>query len=144
MKTTALATCLALLPALGPHNEVSAQTMTSQKISPSAVETAGARGVVRVIVQVAPPAPTGQEADANPPCVNADCAKLDLANSLLPTEAPLIEMLPGNLILMETTPAGLEVLRKLPQVISVAEDGVSPPNDAGPDIAPEFDAPTVE
>lgn len=127
MRILILATGLSLAVIAVPVQKAFSEMSGSPKTEASVLEKAEERGLVRVIVSIDSTSEAAKSAGSQ--CSNDECAKLELASVLLPTEAPLIEILPGNQVLMEVTPAGLDVLQRLPQVVSIVEDGADAPHE---------------
>lgn len=106
-----------------------------RKVQPTLVERANAGEVVRVLVEVQASDPAAVSPNGEVPrgfCSNTDCAKLLVSQSLSAENAPLIEPLAGQpLLVMEVTAEGLETLAALPVVVQVMEDALAEPFDAG-------------
>ncbi|MEM6888916.1 MAG: hypothetical protein AAF636_12340 [Pseudomonadota bacterium] len=136
MKLISTAACVAVFACISPQVEATAQLTDTMKISRSIIEKAEERGLVRVIVLVDHASDAAVAAGST--CVNDDCAKLEVANAMLSSQAPFIQMLPDNLLVMETTVDGLDVLQRLPQVVSVTEDGADPTNHTADGIDAPF------
>jgi hypothetical protein len=134
---------LILLATLTAPEGIAMESVT--KIQPTLVERAKAGEVVRVLVEVRASDPAAISKDGGIPrgfCSNTDCSKLVVSQSLTAEQAPLIEPLSGQpLIVMEVTAAGLETLAELPVVVRVIDDALAEPFGSEPGGTPDLSAP---